>query len=270
MEIFRQTFSKKCKEAKSSFYQNMIKDLKTKNPSQWYSMLKRMSSYDQGKAEDIVVTEISHLSNQEQVEAIADRISAVSQEYEPLRKEDIEIPYYSEESIPQFSVQQVREIFLKMKVKKATAPGDIPAKFIKDFAFYLAIPFTDYINCSIRPGQCGSLYKYETITPVPKVNSPGTIDDLRPISNLFNFYKLAEALISELIISDMEPFLDTSQYGNQRKTSIQHYLIKMIHRIMSSVDKNQSGDINAVCLTLYDYRQAFFTPWVRNGSKSHN
>ena len=35
--------------AKSKYYRTMVKDLKTSNPSQWYSKLKRLGSYDQEK-----------------------------------------------------------------------------------------------------------------------------------------------------------------------------------------------------------------------------
>ena len=38
-------------EAKQKYYKNIIKDLKTSNPSQWYSKLKRICTYDQEKYE---------------------------------------------------------------------------------------------------------------------------------------------------------------------------------------------------------------------------
>ena len=47
-----------------------------------------------------------------------------------------------------------------------------------------------------------------------------------------------EKLISELIISDMSDPIDPAQYGNQRGVSIQHYLINMIHKILTALDTN--------------------------------
>ena len=113
------------------------------------------------------------------------------------------------------------------------------------------------INASLRKGQWGDIFKCETITPVPKVHPPKNLNDVRPISNLFNFNRVQEELVAELVISDMKEKMDPSQYGNMKKTSIQHYLIKMLHQILSSLDKNSEGDIFAACVTLYDYKQAF-------------
>jgi hypothetical protein len=45
-----------------------------------------------------------------------------------------------------------------------------------------------------------------------------------------------EKIISEIVISDMEALLDPSQYGNQKHISIQHYLVRLLHRILTSTD----------------------------------
>ena len=82
-------FKKEVKSAKSDFYQKMIADLKKKKPAQWYSSLKRITSYDVHKKESVIVDEISHLQDKEQAEKIADIFEKVYQEYDPLKKEDI-------------------------------------------------------------------------------------------------------------------------------------------------------------------------------------
>ena len=46
----------------------MVHDLKTSNPGQWYSKVKRMSAIDPTVTEQIHVEELNGLSNQEQVE----------------------------------------------------------------------------------------------------------------------------------------------------------------------------------------------------------
>ena len=45
-------------EAKHKYYRNIGKNLKTSNPSEWYSKVKRMCSYDQEKLDPIVCNEI--------------------------------------------------------------------------------------------------------------------------------------------------------------------------------------------------------------------
>ena len=60
-----------------------------------------------------------------------------------------------------------------------------------------------------------------------------------------------------LVILDMKTKLDPSQYGNQRKTSIQHYLVKMMDRIVTSVDRNSKGDVNADLAMFVDWKSAY-------------
>ena len=97
--VLNQRCKKEGSKAKKKYYKDIVKDLKTSNVSQWYSKLKRLCSYDKEKIEPLVVDSIKHLTDQEQAEVIADKFSKVSQEYEPLQKDDIEVPFFDENSI---------------------------------------------------------------------------------------------------------------------------------------------------------------------------
>ena len=57
------------------------------------------------------------------------------------------------------------------------------------------------------------------------------------------------------IIKDMTK--DNKQYGNEKGLSINHYLVKMVHNILKSVDQNTASAKRAVILTMLDYSQAF-------------
>ena len=54
----------------------------------------------------------------------------------------------------------------------------------------------------------------------------------------------------------MKTSMDPSQFGNQRKTSIQHYLVKMLHRILTVLD-GKNGSSFAVIASLIDWKEAF-------------
>ena len=136
-------------------------------------------------------------------------------------------------------------------------PGDIPTKLIKLFAAQFAVPLCHIINSSIQMGAWAKLYKLESVTPVPKVYPPTTVNELRNISGLLTFDKVADKMIAEVIISDMSSLLDPSQYANQKELSLQHYLIRMIHKILTDTDNRSKGEVNAVLATLYDWKQAF-------------
>ena len=78
-----------------------------------------------------------------------------------------------------------------------------------------------------------------------------------------------EKLLAELMIADME----ASQYGNQKGISIQHYLGKMLHRILSVLDNNSRRETFAVVANLIDWNNAFprqcpklgIESFIRNG-----
>ena len=142
-------FKKEVKCAKESFYRKMISDLRKKNPSQWYSSLKRISGCDD-KSQKVIISEINHKNDQDQAEEIASYFSSIPNEYDALKTEDIEVPYFSDDQILQFHPSQVWLQLSKIKTNKATVPGDLPARLIKEFAAYMAEPFTDIINCSLK------------------------------------------------------------------------------------------------------------------------
>ena len=98
------------KLSKASFYKNMIADLKTKKPSQWYSSLKRLSGFDQ-KSEKIIISEINQQSDQEQAESIASYFSSIPNEYEALKTDDVKVPPFTQDQVLQFHPSQV---WLKM------------------------------------------------------------------------------------------------------------------------------------------------------------
>ena len=101
------------------------------------------------------------------------------------------------------------------------------------------------------------MWKYEYVTPVPKVFPTETNEDLRKISGTKNFSKILEALIADPIILDMTPKMAKSQFGNVKGLSIQHYLVKMINKILSILDTNNDKEKYAVVAQLVDWSNAF-------------
>ena len=264
----KKLYDTKVKAAKKSFKTKMIDDVLTSKDREWYSKLKRITNYDQMKSDTFQVEEISHMTDEEQAEAIATSFAAISNEYEPINRDMIDIPPHCPSTVPQFKPYQVRRHLGRIKANKSTAKGDIPARIIKDFAQYLCIPVTNIINTSLMCGVWPKIYKQEIITPTPKQHPPENMDMLRPISNLSNLNKIMEKMISELVIKDMEDKLDPSQFGNRKHLGIQHYLVRLLHRILTSVDKNSKGEVNAALLMFIDWKQAYSRQCHTLGVKS--
>ena len=80
---------------------------------------------------------------------------------------------------------------------------------------------------------------------------------LRPISSLLTFNKIHEMVICEMLIADMSANLDPTQYGNKKRCSIVHYLIRMVQRILSETERNSRGEVNAILITFIDWKQAY-------------
>ena len=99
--------------------------------------------------------------------------------------------------------------------------------------------------------------KVETVTPVPKVSSPQTVDDLRKICGLLNLSKILEKAVCKYLIADMKQNLDKSQYANQKGISINHYLVKMVDRVLAALDGSSRGENTAVIATYLDWSKAF-------------
>ena len=156
-----------------------------------------------------------------------------------------------------FSQAQVWFALSRIETNKITRSGDFPARLVKLFAAYLAEPLTHIFNTGISRGEYPRVYKYEISTPVPKCYPTDKVSQLRNISGLLNFDKIYEKLISQMFISDMADNMDQSQFGNQKGMSIQHYLIQLLHRILSALDNNSKGDIFAVVASLVDWENAF-------------
>ena len=55
----------------------------------------------------------------------------------------------------------------------------------------------------------------------------------------------------------MQNSRDSSQYGNQKKIGTQHYLVNMLHKILTSLDETSQNKSIAVLLQMIDWSQAF-------------
>ena len=113
------------------------------------------------------------------------------------------------------------------KTNTSTVKNDIPAKLIKEFAPELSGPLANILNCMVTRGEFPNIWKLEMVTPVAKKYPPATIDELRKILGLKNCTKIAEKIFGDFIIKDTSKSRDSSQYGNEKGISINHYLKKL-------------------------------------------
>ena len=80
-------FLKKCDEEKKKYAEKIVSDLKSSNPSKWYSKLKRMSGQSKNN-DEVNVSELDGIYDKLQAEIIADYNAEISNQYEPIKNED--------------------------------------------------------------------------------------------------------------------------------------------------------------------------------------
>ena len=245
-------------EAKKNYYTNIVKDLKTSDIGKWYSKLKRMSCNDQTKLNEVNVTSLINMPADIQAEKIADSFAFISNEYQPLKTEDIDINQATNrKSVPWITPARINEKIWKMKTKTSTVINDIPWKIVKKFSFYLSFPLEDIFNRSITHGEYADIWKLEIVTPVPKVFPASCEDELRKISCTQNFSKIFENILAEYLIDDMKKTSDPSQFGNEKGISVQHCLIQMLDTIHTQLDVNNQSEAYATIIGMIDWSKAF-------------
>ena len=268
-------YRKELLSAKKAYYRKKIHSLRTSNSKSWYKNIKRLVGEDASDAK-IEVEDIRCKSDEEQCELIADKFAEVSNLYEPLQRGQISFPIFSVSDIPVIGVGKVLGVLKDLDPSKSTRKSDIPAKVLKHFSTKICKPLTVIVNNCIQQGVWPEIFKSEIVTPVPKVPNPKNIDDLRNISGLMNLNKMMEKLVCPLVVEDMKSSLDKSQFANQPGLSTQHYLIKLIDRILSVTDNCSKGECVAVLGTLIDWKKAFpmqdhtlgVKSFIRNGVRA--
>ena len=125
---------------------------------------------------------------------------------------------------------------------------------MKNCSVELATPITRIYNEITQSKEFPRVWVMEQQTPIPKCYPPSSLDELRNISGTPFFSKQYESFISDWLLPFVEPFLDPGQCGGLKKSSISHYLIKLLHYIHYNLDRPQSY---AVILACIDMSKAF-------------
>ena len=138
--------------SKKKFYRKRMDKLRKRNPKKWHSELKKLTRSNQHQDDVVTVESIKDFSDEVQSEMIATKFAEISQEYDKLSKEDIEIPAFSESDYPIITESDVRKALEDMDTSKSNVDGDIPCKILKQFSSQISLPLANALNSSIRQG----------------------------------------------------------------------------------------------------------------------
>ena len=245
-------FGNKYKAAAQRYIRSKVEDLKEAQPGKAFGILKTMGAQPGDCSDDLTFSLPNHqelnLNDQQCAERIAEHFASISREFAPLN--------------PSLLPGRVRaklddECYLKIKATKkphSVIPGDLPSEIVKEFTEELANPLANLCNNILRSANWPGQWKVEYVTPISKIPSPLSEDDLRPISLTAFFSKVMEQFVVMWLLDIFGEKMDFRQYGGMKGNSICHYLIEFINFILYHQD---APEPTAVLACLVDFSKAF-------------
>ena len=115
----------------------------------------------------------------------------------------------------------------------------------------LAVPLTKIFNHALLCYDWPQQWKKETVTVIPKGQTPQDFSDYRNLSCTALFSKVLEAIVLEKINTEVN--VDRVQFGGTKRCGIEHLLIEAWDRILNHLDDNRAS----ANLSSIDYAKAF-------------
>jgi hypothetical protein len=194
---------------------------------------------------------------------LAEHFSAISQTVEPLDPSQfnpalqaaLEEGRYGPK--PYLSQHDVYRAMTRVTKPNSSVDGDIPSPLLKKYPYEYSLPAAKIFNKMIQSGQWPRQWvREETIvlSKLDKSKQPVNEDDLRTISKTAWLSKCAENILGGFILPVINSYLDPAQCGGLKKTSITHYLVKLLDFIHSTLDKKNP---HSAVLCLEDLSKAY-------------
>ena len=224
--------------ARTNYRQKNIHLLKNVGNKNWYRQINTIINPDKCSHNKLTnIPELAGKKYETMSEIINNNFAEITSNYPPLNHE--QLPSY----LPHPNVSKQIDEFttyklLKKVANKSPGPKDIPPRILSEFCPEIATPICNIINACLKQGVFPDLWKRAKIVPIPKVASPKSLNDLRPISLTPAPGKVLEKIIAEDLASQLK--LDSNQYGNVKGSSTSHYLIKLMDLAFKSTDKGKA------------------------------
>ncbi|KAK3570721.1 hypothetical protein QTP86_025265 [Hemibagrus guttatus] len=153
------------------------------------------------------------------------------------------------------SEDDVRQIFLKQKKRKAPGPDGVTPVCLRTCADQLAFIFSQIFNRSLELCEVPACFKRSTIIPIPKKPKMTGFNDYRPVALTSVVMKSFERLVLAYLKNITGPLLDPLQFAYRANRSVDDAVNMGLHFILQHLDK--SGTY--VRLLFVDFSLAFNT-----------
>ena len=168
---------------------------------------------------------------------------------------------------------QVAARLKKCKKPKGLLYGDISPFLVTKYADILAIPLTKIFNTALYLEQWPRAWLVETVTAIPKCQSPSTYGELRNISCTNLFSKVLEHFVLERLKREISS--RSNQFGGLAGTSVNHYLVSAWDTVLEALEHDEMAAINLISI---DFAKAFNTmshgacieAFINKGASDHS
>ena len=185
---------------------------------------------------------------------LAVHFSTITNIGKPLTEGDIPRSNNGSGMIPQMEEDQIEKMLRAYKKTNSRVEGDIPKDLVNPNAKKLAEVLTPIYNACFLYKTWPKAWKIETIVPIPKTQSPGSMDDIRPISMTTLWSKLLETLAAQFTLQETKNNWNNDQFGGRKGSSTEHVLISIWDKILSGLDTLNG---KAVVLAAVDFSKSF-------------
>lgn len=225
----------KIKQAKANFCKEKISLLHNVSPAKWFNHIRNLTSTKPSDCKLLSIPEVANASDVAH-ETINNHFSKFSNSIPPLDRDSLACFLPFNKPVINISVMDAYHSLKSLCVSKAPGPGDIPLRLMKEFAPELAIPLGHIYNCSLEQCVVPSLWKNTHVTPIPKLPTPLSLDQLRPISKTPTPGKNLEKIVAKEIWLHIKNKVDPRQFGNIKGSSTVHYLVELMDQVASNAD----------------------------------
>ena len=264
--LLKQQFDNKLSSEAAKYMEKIRKEVVDGKRGSSYSALRKLGNKEYEVHKGLETFDIPQFvdndyDDEQSSEAMADFFSSISQEFDPIDVDKFSL-FIKEEldkgrnkiDVPSLLEHEVYAKIMKAKKPHSMVPGDINRVLVQECAVELSVPVTQIYNEITKSKMYPRPWVTEQQTPIPKKNPPSSLDDIRNISGTPFFSKQYESFLTDWLLPIVDPFLDPGQCGGLRKSSISHYLIKLLHYIHFNLDRPEP---HAVLLACVDMAKAF-------------
>ena len=181
---YRNKANRMGKGLRSFYYKNKVANLKTSNPSKWWSSVRELTGNKTSNSLQAMANDLNEGDLQELANNINMFFANISSDLTPLCHDVLFDPQNVDTPNDyQVTVEQMEKALLAINCRKSPGPDGVPTWILRDFAGVLGRPFAALFNASVCEGLIPTEWKSANVTALPKVSPPRCIaTDLRPIS----------------------------------------------------------------------------------------